>query len=45
MSYVLDKYNTGLVLLKQDVIGNFIRLATNEIITNGEITYAANNCK
>ncbi|WP_438946132.1 hypothetical protein [Sediminibacterium sp.] len=44
MSYVLDKYNTGMALLKQDGIGNFNRLITNETISNGSITYVSNNC-
>lgn len=45
MSYVLDKYNTGIVLLKQDNIGNFKRLKTDESTSNGNTTYTTNNCQ
>jgi hypothetical protein len=45
MSYVLDKYNTGIALLKQDSNGNFKRLKTNESSSNGNTTYTANNCQ
>lgn len=45
MSYVLDKYNTGIALLKQDSIGNFKRLKTDENTSNGNTIYTANNCQ
>lgn len=45
MSYILDKYNTGIALLKQDINGNFKRLITNENLSNGNATYSTNNCQ
>lgn len=45
MAYVLDKYNTGIALLKQDSNGNFKRLKTDENTSNGNTTYTANNCQ
>ncbi len=45
MSYILDKYNTGIALLKQDINGNFKRLITNENLSNGNATYFTNNCQ
>ena len=44
MSYVLEKNNTGVVLLKQDSNGDFKRLQTNESTVNGITTYTTNNC-
>jgi hypothetical protein len=46
MSFVLDKYKTGIVLLKQDSNGNFKRLKAEESTSDGGIiTYIANNCQ
>ena len=45
MSYVLDKFNTGISLLKQDSNGNFKRLKTDENTSNGNTTYTSNNCQ
>lgn len=45
MAFVLDKYNSGIALLKQDGNGNFKRLRTQENTANGNTTYAANNCQ
>lgn len=44
MAYILDKYNTGIVLLKQDSNGNFKRLKTDEATVNGNTIYTAQNC-
>jgi hypothetical protein len=45
MALVLDKYNTGVALLKQDANGNFKKLGTTETInSDGTKTYTANNC-
>lgn len=45
MSYILDKFKTGISLLKQDTNGNFKRLITNENLSNGNATYFTNNCQ
>lgn len=45
MAFVLDKYNSGMALLKQDGNGNFKRLRTQENSSNGNTTYSANNCQ
>lgn len=45
MSLVLDKYDTGVALLKQDSNGDFKRLRTESNIVNGNTVYAANNCQ
>ncbi len=45
MSYILDKFKTGISLLKQDTNGNFKRLITNENLSNGNTTYSTNNCQ
>lgn len=45
MAFVLDKYNSGMALLKQDGNGNFKRLRTQENTANGNTTYTANNCQ
>jgi hypothetical protein len=45
MAYILDKYNAGIALLKQDGAGNFKRLRTEENTVNGNTTYTANNCQ
>ena len=45
MAYVMDKYNTGMALLKQDSNGNFKRLKTDATTTNGNTVYTANNCQ
>ena len=44
-AFILDKYNAGVALLKQDNDGNFIRFVTTENVdANGNKTYTANNC-
>jgi|GEM_PF-1235517 len=45
MAFVLDKYNSGIALLKQDGNGNFKRLRTQENTANGNTTYSSNNCQ
>lgn len=45
MAFVLDKYNSGIALLKQDVNGNFKRQRTQENTANGNTTYSSNNCQ
>jgi hypothetical protein len=46
MAFILDKYNTGIALLKQDSSGNFKRLITIENIdANGNKTYTTSNCQ
>jgi hypothetical protein len=45
MSLVLDKYDTGVALLKQDSNGDFKRLRTESNTINGNTVYAANNCQ
>ena len=45
MAFVLAKYNSGAVLLKQDNEGNFKTLQTEEMISNGVKIYVANDCK
>ena len=43
---VLDKYNSGIILLKKDGNGDFKRLKTNVTNgANGNITYSSNNCQ
>ncbi len=44
MAFIMDKYNTGISLLKQDDNGNFKRLQTSTTIMNGVRSYAQNNC-
>ncbi len=44
MAYILDNYDSGIALLKQDNNGNFVRLRTKASTANGNITYSANNC-
>jgi len=46
MAFILEKYNTGVALLKQNSNGSFKRLRTTETIdpNNGTKTYTANNC-
>jgi len=45
MAFVLEKYKSGMALLKQDSNGNFKRLRTQENILNGTTTYNATNCQ
>lgn len=45
MAFILEKYNTGIALLKQDSNGNFKRLNTKETTVNGQKNYAPNNCQ
>ena len=46
MALVLDKYNTGVALIKQDGNGNFKRLGTIETTSsNGDKTFTSNNCQ
>jgi len=45
MALVLEKYNTGVALLKQNPGGDFKRLLTSETTVNGATTYTANNCQ
>ena len=46
MAFILEKYNVGVALLKQDNHGSFKRLNTKEITySNGLKKYVANNCQ
>lgn len=45
MALVLDKYNSGVALLKQVSNGNFRKLGTNETVQNGNTIYTTNNCQ
>lgn len=46
MAFILEKYNVGVALLKQDDRGIFKRLNTKEIsYSNGIKKYVANNCQ
>lgn len=46
MVFILEKYNVGVALLKQDDSGSFKRLNTKEITySNGLKKYVANNCQ
>ena len=46
MAFVLDKYKSGMALLKQDSNGNFKRLGTTENTQpDGSKTYSQNNCQ
>lgn len=45
MALILEKYNTGVALLKQNSNGDFKRLLTTESTSGGTITYTANNCQ
>jgi hypothetical protein len=45
MAFILDKYNTGVALLKQDSNGNFKKLGTTETTQpDGSKSYTTNNC-
>jgi hypothetical protein len=45
LAFILEKYNVGVALLKQDDRGIFKRLITKEIsYANGLKKYVANNC-
>lgn len=45
MAFILDKYGTGMALLKQDSNGDFKRLRTNENLNSDRSkNYTANNC-
>lgn len=45
MAFIMEKYNTGIALLKQDANGNFKRLNTTETTVNGQKTFVPNNCQ
>lgn len=46
MAFVLDKYNSGIALLKQDSNGNFKRIVTTETVQpDGSKIYTKNNCQ
>jgi hypothetical protein len=45
ISIILDKYNSGITLLKQDSIGNFNAIKMEETIQNGITTYTTKPCK
>jgi hypothetical protein len=45
MAFVLEKYDTGIALLKQGTDGAFKRLRTAQTNSNGTLTYTANNCQ
>lgn len=46
MAFILEKYNAGVALLKQDDNGIFRRLNTKEVTdSNGLKKYVANNCQ
>ncbi len=45
MTFIMEKYNTGIALLKQDGSGNFKRLNTQETTVNGQKTFVPNNCQ
>ncbi len=45
-AFILDKYNSGVALLKQDSNGNLKRLQTSQTVQpNGGTTYTQNNLK
>lgn len=45
MAFILEKYNAGIALLKQDSSGNFKRLGTEETVDqDGNKTYTPHNC-
>lgn len=45
MAFILEKYNVGVALLKQDANGSFKQLNTKEITySNGQKKFVANNC-
>lgn len=45
-AFILDKYNTGVSLLKADASGNLKKLRTTEHTDNdGNKTYESNNCQ
>ncbi|MNQ36955.1 hypothetical protein D3C85_504870 [compost metagenome] len=44
MAFVLDKYNSGITLLKQDSSGQFNPIKTQETIQNGIKTYTNKPC-
>lgn len=46
LAFILEKYNAGVALLKQDDRGSFKRLNTKEIVySNGLKKYVAHNCQ
>jgi hypothetical protein len=45
LAYVLDLFNTGVALLKQDSNGSFKRLKTDGNTSNGKTTYTSTNCQ
>lgn len=46
MAFILQKYNAGVALLKQDSDGNFKALNTKQITdNNGDKAFEANNCE
>ena len=44
MGFILDKYDAGITLLKQDSNGNFNPIKTEETIQNGVKTYTPKPC-
>jgi hypothetical protein len=44
IAFILDKYNAGIVVLKQDSNGNFNPIKTEENIQNGVKTYTPKPC-
>ena len=44
MAFILDKYSSGITLLKQDSSGNFSPIRTEETIQNGIKTYTPKPC-
>lgn len=45
LAFILEQYNSGVALLKQDSNGQFKRLRTQtQIQSDGSTTYFANNC-
>jgi len=44
MALVLDKYNTGIALLKQNSDGSFSKLGTTQTGSGADATYTQNNC-
>ena len=44
LALVLDKYNAGVVVLKQNSDGSFSKLGTIQTESNGDANYTQNNC-
>ena len=45
MAYVLEKYDVGVSLLKQDKNGDFKKLRTLVLDVNSELIFSSNNCE